>query len=364
MAYIFLFPSAHQAEILEKLVQLHHKDIIIVKSENHTQQSDEILIFSEHQFVEWRKNRLNDIWFCCNERAVYFASLHRQFINNLNFELICLDMLTKADMGNVLGKAGVPVLLKKSLKIFDEVEIFPIIVKPNFGFASALVKRITSQQELEKYTREYINFRNCSLIKSYQKDYFYNYDYKLLEEIMFEPDVSEGIFLSIPFIASPDGLIASFPVVGRKKIRTSESHFVWTEFQAPDHLPSEVRERVDRILDRLCKSFACSTSVFHAEIILDPKDSTPWVLEFSPRITGGNIPRLIYYSYGIDLDTYALELALGLNINPVPNYNTRDAIIISRKDEEMVPDNYGTVLESSYKTIDGIRYTQEIRHLL
>ncbi|SDY10681.1 acetyl-CoA carboxylase biotin carboxylase subunit family protein [Thermoactinomyces sp. DSM 45892] len=362
MAYIFLFPSSYQVKILEKLAQQYQKDIVILSSEKNVHLSDQILTLLDHQFIEWVKERQNDTWFCCHEQAVYFASLHRQFVNHICFEPICLDMLTKSDMGRVLEEIGVPILPKKLLKEFNELEDLPMVVKPNFGFASTLVKRITSKQELEKYMTEYIQYRHGSLVETYQEAYFHNNDPQLLEEIMFEPDISTGTFLSVPFIASPDGLIASFPVVGSKRVQTKVSHFVWTEFHAPDHLPSEIRNRIDQVLDKLSTSFARCPSVFHAEIILDPQDGTPWVLEFSPRITGGNIPRLIYYAYGIDLDTYTLELALGMNLKPIDRYNMEDVIMISRKEGENIS-NYGTVLESFHKIMDGVCHTQEIRYL-
>lgn len=363
LAYIFLFPSPYQVQILEKLAQQYHQDMVIVSSERNVRPSDQILTLSDRQFIEWMKPRQNDTWLCCHEQAIYFASLHRRFVNHTCFEPICFDMLTKADMGSVLEKIGVPILPKKLLKECNELEDFPMIVKPNFGFSSTLVKRITSKQELEKYMAEYIQYRHGSLVEAYQKEYFHNHDSRLLEEIMFEPDVSTGTFLSVPFIASPDGLIASFPVVGRKKVQTEVSHFVWTEFQAPDHLSSEIRNRVDQVLDTLSTSFARCLSVFHAEIIIDAQDGTPWVLEFSPRITGGNIPRLIYYAYGIDLDAYALEFVFGMNLKPIDRYNTKDVIMISRKEGEN-RSNYGTVLERFYKRINGMYHTQEICYLL
>ncbi len=364
MTQVFIFPSPLQYRSIEELAVMQSCAVAAVFSDSSTTpRSIHVQTFHIPDFLEWAEGQQGDEWFCCNELAIYFVAKHRQLAGRLPFREVCLDMLTKLDMHEELCRAGVPSLPKTPLSKLRRPLDYPVVVKPNFGFASTLVKRIKSEDELESYLAEYSSLRRVSVVASCEARYLDYYARTVLEQLLVEPDKSTGTFLSITFVVREGRLDSSWPAIGYRRECTGESHFRWAGFQAPTYLSGASREMLDETLDRLAHTFVTGNWVCSAEVILDEVDGTPWVLEFSPRVMSGSLPRLIYHAHGVDLERQMIAFALGINL-PFRTVFNRKCLLVRRTDTgtseslSRLPDG---VLERQIRRIGDERFFDEVR---
>lgn len=262
-------------------------------------------LIAESSFIQQIK-RKKETWFCCNEAAVYFAAKYRTTLSDFHFQQICFDMLTKLEMADILDKKGIPVIPKKKITEFHSD--YPVIAKPNFGFASTLVKKINSAYEFENYLENFNSLWKTSEIKTYQEKYFSDKKISFLKKILIEPDLSSGTFLSVPFIVKDKSVVNFFPVQGNSCQKSQSSDYSWHSFVAPADISTKIHNKIHDILNRIALHFASHDAVFHVEIIVDASDNV-WILEFSPRISGKAICELLFHSTGIELEKQAIALA-------------------------------------------------------
>ena len=364
MTRVFLFPSPLQHQLIAELAPAQSSPVVAVfTGSKKPPSSEQVQTYLVPEFLEWMGRQPSDQWCCCNELAVYFVALHRERAGQLAFASTCLDMLTKLEMHAALCRAGVSSLPKTPLNQLKRPLSRPVIVKPNFGFASTLVQRIGSDVELDVYLSSYDQLRQQSIVAPYQLEYLSRYRAAELEQILVEPDVSTGVFLSVPFVVTDGRLASSWPVVGAQHEKTADTHFRWLGFRAPAGLTEEIRSRLDATLDALARAFTCGSLICEAEIIIDPCDGTPWVLEFSPRVTGGSIPQLIYHAHGIDLERLMIALALEIDL-PAPTLISRECLLIRRHDNEQAAAALpGEVLEAHRKQLGSEAFIDEVRAL-
>jgi hypothetical protein len=309
---VFIFPSPQQVATIERYAADSPTPLAVVLPSRGDDRGGPVEFFGEDEFVAWSSGRSGDRWLCCGELAVYFVAKHRDIAGELSFNPICLDMLTKLRMGEELGKAGLSVLPKQRLSTLLEngrLE-FPLIVKPNFGFASALVKRIRDRAALDEYVLNCAQMWARSPIAAYQREYIGLDGPPGPDNIIVEPDCSHATFYSVPFHVRGGAVEGMYPGLGERYEGDELSDFQWRAFRVPDTIPESASRLLREDFAKLASYFELKDGVFEAEFLFDQRRERLYVLEFSPRITGGAIPELIQHATGVDLRD--LEVALFL----------------------------------------------------
>jgi biotin carboxylase len=312
---IVVFPSSTQRRVLAELAPLASHDVILVLPEGEGPPDVELPAVDAGSFRR-RPALPNERWLCCNEHAVYFVGRYRDRVRALPFHARCLDMLTKLDMAAALRDAGVRVLPKTALRRESSVALsFPVVAKPNLGFASILVRRVESDASLRAYVADYDAARRASPVTWFQERYFDLVPDESLAQIILEPEVRDSTFISASLVVSKGRLEAQYLAEGVGCETSPTSDFQWRRFRAPARVGLAMREAIAAEMQKIARAFALDRAVFEAEMLVNERTGDVWVLEFSPRIVGGFIPELLLHATGVDLERVALAFALDLPVS-------------------------------------------------
>ncbi|MEV6823580.1 ATP-grasp domain-containing protein [Amycolatopsis sp. NPDC051102] len=254
---------------------------------------------------------------CCHESGVYWVAEHRAAVGTPNFAEVCLEMLVKTKLAAVLGELGVTVVAKHKLDLVDDRAAlpYPAVVKPDFGFASMLVKRVADAGGLAEYERSYRQLRERSLLAEYDR-FLAGYPDADPSGIVLEPDLSgDTLFLTVPFLVRAGELAGFFPVRGLAQRRDELTDFHWCAF-GTGGVPPEAEAALDRDLRLIAKGLRLTGGVYEIEALWEERTATLHVLEFSPRVTGGLIPELVRRSTGVDVELLGLLYFLGVDAGP------------------------------------------------
>ncbi|MEU9372566.1 hypothetical protein AB0D94_02095 [Streptomyces sp. NPDC048255] len=254
---------------------------------------------------------------CCHESGVYWMAEHRSAVGDPNFAEVCLQMLVKTRLGAELSGLGVTVVEKRKLdQVEDRAALpYPLVVKPDFGFASMLVKRVADVRALDAYERSFRQLRERSLLTEYDA-FIADYPDADPRGIVVEPDLGGStLFLTVPFLVRDGELVGSFPIrgVGRRGDELTDFH--WNAFQCGD-VSQGALAALDRDLRLLTKGLELSGGVYEIEALWDEEREVLYVLEFSPRVTGGFIPELVRRTTGVDIELLGLLYFLGVEPGP------------------------------------------------
>jgi ATP-grasp domain len=246
---------------------------------------------------------------CLNELALYFATRERLSPDRCGFAPECLAALTKIPMGRLLSAAGLPVPPRRRFRLSAPPAVDPpFVVKPNFGFASQLVCRIDTTDQWEKYVALAADEDAWPLRARYASEFFER-EPDILDHFIIEPDLSDGMFFSIPFVFDGETTV-SFPVQGWHASGGPATSFAWRAFRAPASIPNEAANDTEHQLTRLAAAVALRPGVYEVELLWRSGVGALY-LEFSPRPTGGLVPDLVRHSYGVDLNELAVLAFLG-----------------------------------------------------
>ncbi|MGW4057588.1 ATP-grasp domain-containing protein [Amycolatopsis sp. NPDC004747] len=254
---------------------------------------------------------------CCHESGVYWVAEHRAAVGTPNFAEVCLEMLVKTKLAAVLGELGVTVVAKHKLDLVEDRAAlpYPAVVKPDFGFASMLVKRVADAAGLAEYERSFRRLRERSLLAGYDR-FIDGYPDADPHGIVLEPDLSGAtLFLTVPFLVRAGELAGFFPVRGLAQRRDELTDFHWCAF-GTGGVPPEAQAALDRDLRLLAKGLGLNGGVYEIEALWEAGTATLHVLEFSPRVTGGLIPELVRRSTGVDVELLGLLYFLGAEPGP------------------------------------------------
>lgn len=273
---------------------------------------------------------------CSHESGVYWVAEHRRSVGRPNFAETCLRMLVKTRLAAELAAAGVTVAPKWPLRSArDPLDLpYPLVAKPNFGFASMLVKRIPDAAALSAYRRDYDRLRQRSLLTEYD-DFAGRCADADPAEVILEPDLTAStVFLTVPFLVH-DGTVAGvFPIRGEGQRRDDLTDFHWNAFRCGE-VPDGAVAALHRDLPRLVGAFGLTGGVYEVEALYDETADVLYVLEFSPRVTGGFIPELVRRSTGVDLDFLGILYFLGHGpVEPPPVPREPHLLILRPVDEE------------------------------
>src|SRR5699024_1779990 len=123
-----------------------------------------------------------------------------------------------------------------------------------------------------------------------------------------------GQFFSVPFIVDSNNNIKIFPVLGLRKENTDNSNYKWATFMyGKNILKKEIYNKIKNIIEDISDKWIKEPSVNVVEMIYDFKNDNLNVLEFSPRVVGGRISKLIEYAIGINLDDISIDLFFDVN---------------------------------------------------
>lgn len=179
--------------------------------------------------------------------------------------------------------------------IADDLK-FPCIIKPVDGTGSSGVKLCFSLQEIREtisyLTNRKINERGIKLE-----------EYVLIEEYINGNEFSAEIFNGqvIGFIKKYLGELPYFVEIGH------DFPFMFSENQ---------QTYIKHTIEKIVKIFGLTFGPLHVEFRL--KNEQVYIIEINPRLAGGYIPQLIYYSYGIDIIKSTLISVIGKDVQLFP----------------------------------------------
>ena len=307
---LVIFPTQLQVKIWQRYVHAYGLTVYILLSHQVEIDSQSNLHFiTEEDVVSLSRTRLKV--FCCSEAAIYWLKNHMSIFWQLQFMPEYLQMLNKIEFKQYAINKKLPVLpfwLKS-----NELNEFPVIGKPSFGFASSGVSYLKDAIKAEEYERNFNDVIKESPIEKYRRIYFSDYENKCI----FEPYI-DGDFYRTPFVIDTCGNIITFPLRGIKRHDTSSKGFHWTDFICEDNC-LELHALFNKILTQVENVFHLLPGVYIAEFIVR-KDKI-YLVEFSPRLISDRLAWIVKAATGVDLEDLASALfihsALGIKINGI-----------------------------------------------
>lgn len=228
----------------------------------------------------------------------------------VGFDPELLLCATKTEMRQFLDRAGVPVPPAVTVDLgapMPAPQPPPFVIKPDFGFASQLVRRVPDELVWRDFLAVAADPHRWPARERFAQSIFGDRP-RLLDRFLIEPDLSSLRFLSIPFIY--DGTCArAFVVEGAAPESSAITDFAWRRFTAPTTLHADQIAPIEQDLLCIARTARCRPGVYHAEVLWGEEGH--YFLEFSPRPTGGIVPDLVHHAYGVDIDDEAIGLFRG-----------------------------------------------------
>lgn len=235
----------------------------------------------------------------------YVASKLSLVGNPVDSSIICTN---KYRMKRVLRDDGFKVANFYSVNAFSDLENagslnYPLIVKPADRSGSLGVKKIASESELEEAFKTALD---CSLGKEV-----------IVEEFI------EGYELSVESISMQG---RHFILALTDKVTTGAPHFVELEHHQPAEVGEELRNEILDIIPKALSSLNIQSGAAHSEIIIS--DGAIYINEIGARMGGDFIgSHLVELSTGYDYLKGVIEVALGINNEPVINKQKHSGVI-------------------------------------
>lgn len=313
-ARLYLLPSARQAELIR--AEDNDPSAVILTVADAFVTVDGRTIVTEQVkrlLVEAEADRTPIL--CLNELALYVLAAVAPGVE-AGIDRRLLAVVTKSAQRAFISGAGLRVSPARFLtQLPDEIDVdsaadvigqLPVVVKPDFGFASMLVRRITSPVDWRSFVEVAGRPERWPLRADYATGILGRPE--LLNAFLVEPDLSGGTFLSVAF-AWDGQKSTAFPVAGLQAESSALSNFAWRQFVAPAALTPQQLAELEEDLAALARVGVTRPGVYEAELLATPNG--PVYLEFSPRPTGGLVPDLVRHAYGVDIDRAAVRLFLG-----------------------------------------------------
>ncbi len=182
--------------------------------------------------------------------------------------------------------------------------------KTRFWICQSWCKKIVSDDELKSYFDDLDN-AFCKNLKSMYEKYFDNFT----NDVVYEEVIENNIFFSVPFIYY-NKQIYSFPIEGIKTLKNSSTDFYWTEFLLNlNTINKEIKNKIDDLLEQLALLYINGNSVNMAEVMYNKIDKKIYLIEFSPRVPGGKLSKMIEYATGLNLNKISIDLFLNNDVD-------------------------------------------------
>lgn len=246
---------------------------------------------------------------CFNELALYVVGLLPD-PGDVGFDTEVLKAVTKTEMNEIVRASGGPTIESTPIRLEDLATPprRPFIVKPDFGFASQLVMRIETATDWDRFVAAAGDSSLWPLRREYA-DLLFADRAEILEHFLIQPDLTAARFLSVPFVFR-HGSATAYVTEGASAVKSPATSFAWRVFKAPTSLSATAVERLEHDLAAVARAAGCRDGVYEAELLWTPPQH--WIVEFSPRPTGGLVPELVECAYGVDIDRVAVQLLMGL----------------------------------------------------
>jgi len=197
---------------------------------------------------------------------------------------------------------NLPTVKHKELKNARDLEevsrdfVFPLVIKPSYGAASAFVMKVNDAQEL-KDSYEYIKKQISPKIESALNDGLGIF----VEEYIDGDEVDLDILVQ-------NGKIKFCAVSDNSK--TKEPFFVETERFTPSNLPLTNKEALITMADEVLEKLGIRDACVHFEAKSTPNGPMP--LEVNLRLGGDEIYPSVKTAWKVDLIEAAAKIALGV----------------------------------------------------
>lgn len=254
----------------------------------------------------------------------------------LSMSKAALFCITKLEQSAFLSAAGVLQIDKSIVASPDGVCLptigYPLIVKPNFGFASMFTKSVRTSEELIEHLEFYQAEVKNTQLHHFSSLYFESLRRsRQLDVMIAEKAYVDWDFYSVVYVVRDGSVYSVFPCRGMLKAMGKYSSFAWRAFasiveQTPK--PAMILAEVGR---KLVPALGVLGGVFSIEILISPEADDYRVLEFECRPMGSWMNRLIDYSFGVNLDRVFIDFFLGLR--PTIDTNRRQAGLITRNSD-------------------------------
>jgi len=316
-----IFPNSNIVEIIKHLDSQYTRDVIFIVPEKVNIDCAPFPTLSEK---EWQPEG-EIIVYPCSEAALYYIRSQPNYHNfRAPFSHECFDLFLKTQMAKQFTNAGIPYLPKTIIS--GQPLSYPFIAKPNFGFASSFVKNIKTPADWDDYQDQVKEQYTSSIVGIFHNKYLSHIPTEVASTILTEPSRTDLNFFSVPFLVQNDAVHHIFPIsitgtlLGEKKTpRTMQF-----EFPASNKEKNEVA-----MLDacqKLVQHFKLDSGVYHAEFLGNTQET--YLLEFSPRLTGGALPMLVSLSINVNLLKFAISSFLG--IADQPNLSSPINLVLTR----------------------------------
>lgn len=322
MMKVIISPTAFHLEAFKTIPQALFKDAIVVTNDNAAGLGAGIETITEAGFDK-RVEGLEFEALPCAEAALYFLWKNKRFrqVTAPRFSDKCYGLFLKEKLGKVLQNAGIPHIKKRLFRNFNPGNKlnFPCIIKPNFGFASQLVARLETLADLKKYLAAYSDAYDSNMIEKFRKLYLEDLGEDECRKLITEEDRSELTFVSIPFVVRDKKVTKFYPAQCKGTLIHGDVPDNYVVFEYPPQKETVDREAILEILNRLMTYFELSDGVFHSEFLCSAHET--YLVEFSPRITGMAISKMISLSEGVDLAALSVTLFLKqADPAPIPSH--------------------------------------------
>lgn len=309
---VIVSPWGKQSDAIESVAAELDHELLVVFDEltdmAPLRRVTNVRLITETEFHEHASELLDRLWFPFTQVGTY--CILRTGLSEsakLPFARSAMMGTTKSLADRLLADHGLPTIDRVVPPECD----YPIVGKPNFGFASRFVRICHTPGEVAELRRQISEQYTSSMLGSYHSRYFRNGDLAPdPSALVFEKDLSHREFYSVSFVVSRSGEISIYPVRGIGRHKNETSDFMWRE-GVVTRISRDLDEMLKTLAKRLTRVFGISFGVYGCEVLVDPILGDVSILEFESRPMGGWINDLIDVAYGIDLDQIALRLALG-----------------------------------------------------
>lgn len=185
-------------------------------------------------------------------------------------------------------------------KISKEFQ-FPVVIKPIYGAASAFVVKVETKEELKQYFR---------IIKSNMKNFWLASEWKNLE--LYVEEYIDGKEVDIDILIQ-DGKIKFYSITDN--FPTQEPFFIETGWQLPSTLPSNQKDELIEMAQKVLKTFHVKNGCIHFEAKYSSHGPVP--IEINLRMGGDEVYSFIKKVWNVDLIENALKIATGENIEKI-----------------------------------------------
>lgn len=297
MKYIIIFPNKNQLKIIDKYEENIKNNILVVP--NKVSPKNEETIFERGKI----KNEKDIKVLCCHEEGIYWLKNNVEPNMQLAFDKECFGMTNKWSTYEIFKQRDIPCVYKTNN--IEKIKKYPIVAKPNIGFGSIGVKKIDNSEELKEYLEQFDTMMEESVVAE-DKEKFFKSERNFP---VFEECIENGQFFSVPFVVDENKEIKIYPVMGTRKENTAVSNYKWATFLYRKNTLDEIMlEKIKKVVSQIANQWIKDASVNLVEMIYDNEEKDFKVLEFSPRVVGGRIAKMIEYALGINLDEISMDL--------------------------------------------------------